>query len=58
MNTIDINQLTKYLLLKDIEIEDIKKIQKNIVLTNYKKNDIIIKENDIVRYKDIYGRIN
>ena len=47
MNTIDINQLTKYLLLKDIEIEDIKKIQKNIVLTNYKKNDIIIKENDI-----------
>ena len=47
MNTIDINQLTKYLLLKDIEIEDIKKIQKNIVLTNYNKNDIIIKENDI-----------
>tara|TARA_Y100000994_G_C15663563_1_gene430588 strand:+ start:24 stop:542 length:519 start_codon:yes stop_codon:yes gene_type:complete len=47
MNTIDINQLTKYLLLKDIEIVDIKKIQKNIVLTNYNKNDIIIKENDI-----------
>ena len=47
MNTIDINQLTKYLLLKDIEIEDVKKIQENIILTNYKKNDIIIKENDV-----------
>jgi len=46
MNTIDINQLTKYLLLKDISIEDVKKIQDNILLTNYKKNEIIIKEND------------
>ena len=46
MNTIDINQLTKYLLLKDISIKDVKKIQDNILLTNYKKNEIIIKEND------------
>ena len=46
MNTIDINQLTKYLLLKDISIKDVKIIQDNILLTNYKKNEIIIKEND------------
>ena len=46
MKTIDINQLTKYLLLKDISIKDVKIIQDNILLTNYKKNEIIIKEND------------
>ena len=47
MNNIDINQLTKYLLLKDLKIEDVQKIQENIILTNYKKNDIIIKENEV-----------
>mgnify|MGYP001189906551 CR=1 FL=1 len=46
MNTIDIEQLTKYLLLKDIENKDIKKIHKSISLTTYKEEDIIIKEND------------
>ena len=46
MNTIDIEQLTKYLLLKDIDNEDVKKIHKSISLTTYKEEDIIIKEND------------
>ena len=43
---IDTNQLTNYLLFKNIDENDVRKFKKHISLISYQKDDIIIREND------------